>query len=115
MIWTGILDAWKYIWQAQAIRKIGTAKGHSRRFINAALHSDHVKTLYLIGIGIVNSKVDWYLLSSAVVALFTMSYLWYTIYLLYPYRQRGLMNFKRPNIFVYLVNSLIPNNLRKRL
>lgn len=30
-------------------------------------------------------------------------------------RHRGLAHFKRPNLFIYLINSLLPNRLHKRL
>jgi hypothetical protein len=115
LIWTGFWDAWKYHWQSNSIKKIGIAKGHSRKFINVALHNDHMRTIYLILVYLVYGRLDWFLLSSSLVAIFTMTELWFVIYLYYPYRMRGCPNFKRPNILLYVINSLQPNRIRKRL
>ena len=115
LIWTGIFDAWKYHWQANAIRKLGTAKGQSRKFINCALHNDHIKIIYLTLSYFVYGRIDWFLIISSIIAIFTMTELWFVIYKYYPYRMRGCSNFKRPNIFLYTLNSIIPNKIRKRL
>jgi len=107
---TGIFDAIKYHWQTLSIRKIGLAKGHSRKFINAAILNDLTRLAYFILV-----KPDLYLLISSIVAIIYMLELYGTIYWLYPYRMRGCQNFKRPNIFIYTINSIIPNKIRKRL
>jgi hypothetical protein len=109
LILSSLLDAWKYLWQVSAIKKAGVAKGHSRKFLDAALLNHSVKVIY----GIVIS--DIFIIISAILALVTTSYNFYILYLMYPYKNRGLKNFKRPNIFVYLWNSLLPNNIRKHL
>lgn len=114
MVFSGILDAVKYHWQARAIRHVGIAKGHSRKFINAALFNDIVKIIYLVLVGML-LKCDWYLLISALLAIVFMLELWITIYNYYPYRMRGCCNFKKPNIIIYFINSLTPNKLRKKL
>lgn len=107
---TGIFDAIKYHWQAISIRKVGLAKGHSRKFINVAIVNDLIRLVYFIFI-----KPDVYLLVSSIVALICMFELYGVIYWFYPYRMRGCLNFKRPNIFIYLINSLLSNKIRKRL
>jgi hypothetical protein len=109
LVVASLFDAWKYIWNSQAIKKVKTAKAHSRKFMNAAIFQDLIKLVYSITI------MDFYIFISALLALVTMCICFYTIYQYYPYRMRGCQNFKRPNIFVYLLNSLIPNNLRKKL
>lgn len=109
LIFTGILDGWKYIWQAQGIKRVGTAKGHSRKFLNAAIGNDLIKMLYAISIK------DGFIFSTSVLALISMCYNYYIVYKFYPYRMRGCSNFKRPNIFLFLLNSALPNKLRKRL
>jgi len=109
LIFTGILDGWKYIWQAQGIKRVGTAKGHSRKFLNAAICNDLIKMLYAISIK------DGFIFSTSVLALVSMCYNYYIVYKYYPYRMRGCSNFKRPNIFLFLLNSALPNKLRKRL
>lgn len=109
LIFTSIFDAVKYSLQAHKIRKIKTAKAMSRKFINFALMNDIIKLLYGILI------FDWYIIISSVLALVCMIDLFYTIYLWYPYRMRGCSNFKRPNIFLYTINSILPNTIRKKL
>lgn len=109
LIITGIFDAWKYTWEARKIRFVGTAKGHSRKFINTAIANDLVRITYSVLI------LDFYLIFINAVALICMINLWYTIYLFYPFRNRNLKGFKRPNIIVYFINSILPNSIRKRL
>ena len=109
LVITGIFDAWKYVWQAQKIRVVKTAKGQSRKFINAAILNDLTRIAYSILI------MDLYLMFINAVALSCMFYLFFTIYIFYPYRNRNLLNFRRPNILLYLINSIVPNKLRKKL
>lgn len=109
LIVTSIFDGIKYSLQARKIQKEQSAKSMSRKFINFALGNDFVK----LGYGIVIR--DLFIIFSSVLALICMIDLWYQIYRWYPYRMRGCSNFKRPNIFIYIINSLLPNSLRKRL
>jgi uncharacterized protein with PQ loop repeat len=109
LIITSIFDALKYSIQARKIQKAKTAKSISRKFINFALTNDFVKLAYGIVIG------DLFIMASSVLALICMIDLWWQIYWFYPYRMRGCQNFKRPNLFFYTINSIIPNSLRKRL
>ena len=109
LIITGIFDAWKYTWEAKKIKQVGTAKGHSRKFINMAVTNDLVRITYSLII------MDLYLIFINSIALACMINLWITIYRFYPYRMRGCPNFKKPNIFLYLINSLLPNQIRKKL
>jgi len=109
LIITSVFDALKYIWNAKAIIRVGTAKGHSRKFINAAILNDLTKLTYGIII------LDLFIILSSILALITMSYLFYTIYIHYPYKYRNLLYFKRPRIWVYIINSILPNSLRKKL
>ena len=109
LLWTGYLDATKYRLESRKIRLIGTAQGHSRRFINRALLSDATRLFYLC------FKPDVFLITVSIIALICMVELWWTIYIYYPYRMRGCSNFKRPNMWLYFVNSLLPNKIRKHL
>jgi hypothetical protein len=109
LIITSLFDAWKYIWNAKAILKVRTSKGHSRKFILVALGNDIVKLTYGIVI------LDLFIIISSILALGTMSYMFYVQYLTYPYRHRNRPNFQRPNLYLYIINSLTPNNLRKHL
>lgn len=109
LIITSIFDAIKYSIQANKINKVKSAKAMSRKFINFALLNDLIK----LGYGFV--IWDMYIIWSSVLALFCMIHLWWMIYLWYPYRMRGCNNFKRPNIVLYFINSLLPNSIRKKL
>jgi len=109
LIFTGILDGWKYIWQAQGIKKVGTAKGHSRKFLNAAICNDLIKMFYAISIQ------DIFILSTSILALISMCYNYSVVYKYYPFKMRGCPNYRRPNIILYIINSFLPNKIRKRL
>lgn len=109
LIFTSILDALKYEVQARKIIKNKSSKNISRRFINWALLNDFVK----LGYGIV--ILDFYITFTSFLSLVTMTRMWYFQYIFYPYRCRGLHGFKKPNIFVYLINSILPNKIRRRL
>jgi hypothetical protein len=109
LIITSIFDAFKYSLQARKIQKEKTARSMSRKFINFALMNDFVKLTYGIIIG------DLFIMGSSVLALICMLDLWWQIYWFYPYRMRGCSNFKRPNILFYIINSIVPNSIRKRL
>lgn len=109
LITASLFDAWKYVWSAQAIYKAKSSKGHSRKFIMAALFNDVIKLIYGLII------FDVFIIISSLFALGTMFYFFYIQYLYYPYLKRGLINFHRPGLWKYFINSLIPNKKRKRL
>jgi len=109
LVLTAILDALKYEVQARKIIKAKSSKNMSRRFINWALLNDFVKLIYGTLIW------DFYIVLTSILSLMTMCRMWYAQYLFYPYRCRGLYGFRRPNIFIYLINSILPNSKRKKL
>jgi len=109
LVFTSIFDAVKYSVQARKVWRIQSAQAMSRKFINFAISNDIVKLCY----GII--LVDWYIIISSVLALICMFDLFYAIYRWYPYRMRGCPNFKRPNVFLYTINSILPNSIRKKL
>jgi len=109
IIW-GYFDAIKYYFQAQKIKQLKSAKGNSRKFINMAIGNDLYRLIYFYFI-----DKNYYVLITSALALACMIYLWYQIYWYYPYRMRGCSNFKRPNILLFLINSALPNKIRKRL
>lgn len=106
---TGILDAIKYSIQSAKIRTLKTSKGISRQFLNIAISNDLVKLTYGVLI------CDFYVTLTSVIALITMFDMWYSVYKFYPYRYKNLKNFRRPNMFVYFINSLLPNKIREHL
>jgi hypothetical protein len=106
---TSIFDALKYSVQARRIQRDKSARSMSRKFINFALMNDFVKFIYGTIIG------DIFIISSSILALICMIDMWWQIYWWYPYRMRGCVNFKRPNVIYYIINSILPNKIRKRL
>ena len=109
LIITSIFDAVKYSIQAFKIQKVKSAKSISRKFINFAILNDVVKLCYGFAI------MDLFIIVSSLLAIGCMMHLFYIIYQYYPYRMRGCINFKKPNILLYTINSILPNRLRKRL
>jgi predicted tellurium resistance membrane protein TerC len=109
LIITGCFDAFKYSLQAVKIQKAQTAKAQSRKFVLMAIGNDLVKTVYSILI------LDIYIFLSSILALICMIHLWIVVYKYYPYRQRGLYNFKRPSLLDFTINAMIPNRIRRRL
>jgi hypothetical protein len=110
LIITGIFDSLKYTWAAKKIRNVGSSKGHSRNFINVAITNDLVRLLYFIFV-----DRDVYLILVSIIALYCMFDMFFAIYINYPYRMRGCSNFKRPNILLYFINSILPNRIRRKL
>lgn len=107
---TGIFDAVKYHWSAAAIRKARTAKGQSRKFINAAILNDIIRIIHVILIP------DWYLLISSLIAIVFMLEHYLAVYQYYPYKTYPKNKIiQKPNIFRYIWNSLLPNRIRKKL
>jgi len=112
LIGSSILDSVKYSIQANKIRKEKSAKTMSRKFINFAILNDIVKLGYGITI------VDWIIIISSIMSLVCMLHLWWNIYIFYPYKHypaKKTVELKRPNIFFYFWNSLLPNSRRKHL
>jgi hypothetical protein len=106
----GYLDGYKYFIEARKIVSVKTSHGHSRKFINIALANDVVRLGYFF---VIDRNI--YLIISAIVALVFMCYMFWQIYWWYPYRNRTRYGFKRPNLGLYIVNSLLPNSIRKKL
>jgi hypothetical protein len=109
LVFSSIFDAVKYYWAGTKILQLKSAKGHSRKFLNAAIFNDIVKLSYGITI------LDLFIIISSILALLTMGYNYYVVYRFYPYKYRNLLNFKRPPLWIYIINSLIPNKYRKKL
>lgn len=109
LVVTGIFDAVKYSLQAIKIKEQRTAKAMSRKFVLIAIGNDVIKIAYSVLI------LDIYIFLSSVIALACMFHLWWNIYLYYPYKCRNLHGFKRPNLFLFTLNGMIPNSLRRHL
>ena len=109
LIISGVWDGYKYHYLAVAIRKIGTAKGQSRKFCNVALVKDLFIFLYMM------VNFDLYILLLTLVGFIFTTELLITIYIFYPYRYRNLLHFKRPSFWKYFINSWQLNRTRRRL
>lgn len=106
----GYLDGVKYHLEAVKIREARSSKGHSRKFINLALGNDFYRLFYFFFV-----DRNYYVLMTSIIALFFMLEMFWQLYIYYPYKYRNLKNFKRPTLFLYIINSLIPNSIRKKL
>jgi hypothetical protein len=105
----GVLDGWKYHIVANKVKLAKSSKTHSRMFTNITLGKDVVMVAYLC------FKPDAFLMIMTLLGfIFAIEYFW-QIYRFYPFLKRGLNNFKRPNLIIYVINSLLPNSLRRRL
>ena len=110
LILSGILDAAKYYIQAAKIRKEGTARALSRRFINYAILNDIIKMAYGYII------MDLFIIFTSILALICMLYLFWTVYIFYNYKTYPRTCYiKRPSLFKYTINSIVPNSKRKHL
>lgn len=105
----GLLDALKYEWFAKKIIIAGSSREYSRKGINFAIFNAIVRVIYGSVIG------DIYIIGASLVSLVTISYCWWAVYLYYPYRNRGLIHFKRPHPMIYFINSCLPNTIRRKL
>ena len=109
LIISGIFDSIKYYWMGKKIKEVKTSKGYSRKALNIAITNDLIKLVYSMLIKDVN------IFLTSIIALITMIYCFWQIYIYYPYKNRRKKNFKRPNIFLYIWNSILPNKLREKL
>lgn len=103
-------DGYKYHKLSQRIRKIKSAKGHSRDAGNIALGVD----IFMLGYFIFKNFDLYMIISTIIIIGFVLEY-WFTVYWFYPYRMRGCPNFKRPDLWAYLLNSIQSDKYRKRL
>lgn len=105
----GLLDGTKYISFGHKIRKVKSSKAYSRKGMNFAWINCFVTVLY--GVYIMDNYLAW----SRIFILLAITYCWVEIYNFYNFRNRGLIHFKKPSIWVYLCNSMLPNRYRRHL
>ena len=106
----GVWDSFKYKIMSNKMAKLKSGKEHSRTFLNGSIIYRVLLWLYAWLI-----LKDWVITWTCVIALFTLAEAWYTLYIFYPYKTRGFKNFKRPSIWKYFWNSILPNHVRTRL
>ena len=107
---TGMLDSYKYKLQAQKVCRLKSSGQISR-----------MSLVYAIGHRIPLLIYVWLLLKDNILiiisctALYTMLEAFYYVYQFYPYRNRGLKNFKKPSIWVFIRDIFSKNKYGKRL
>ena len=105
-----LLDCWKYKIISNKISRLKSSREHSRTFLNISIVYRILLLIYSFFI-----LKDWVLIYSCLFALYTLAEAFYYVYYWYPYRMRGCKNFKRPSIWKYFWNSILPNHVRTRL
>lgn len=105
-----IFDSYKYKFLSYKISKLKSSGEISRKFINISI-------LYRILLLIYSYFIlhDWVITWSCIIALYTLFETFYFVYTYYPYRQRGLKNFRKPSLLKYIWNSILPNSIRQKL
>ena len=107
---TSILDCWKYKIISNKISRLKSSREHSRTFLNISIIYRFFLLIYSFFI-----LDDWVIYGSCCFALYTLIEAFVAMYNHYPYKGRGLKNFKKPSLLKYTINSLLPNHIRKRL
>lgn len=105
-----IVDSYKYKFLTNKISRLKSSREVSRKFINVSIFHKILLLIYSLII-----LKDWVITWSCIIAIYTSLEAFYYVYLFYPYKMRGLKNFKRPSILEYTLNSILPNKNRKRL
>lgn len=105
----GIFDAYKYRRQTQKLKRNKSSRNISRMFVFIAIICDIVIVLYTVIIK------DFILIIIRTLSLYTMCELYYYVWKFYPYKNRKKRKFKKPNLILFLRNTLLPNNIRRHL
>ena len=107
---TGMLDSYKYKLQAQKVCRLKSSGQISRlSLLYAIIHRMPLLLYVWLALG------DNILIIISCIALYTMIEAFYYVYAFYPYRSRGLKNFKKPSIFLFIKDTITPNKYGKRL
>lgn len=106
----GFMDAYKYKLLAQKVSRLKASGQISRAFLVWSILNRLVLLIYVWLF--LNDKI---LITTSLIALYTMFEAFYYTYIYYPYRLRGLKNFKRPSIFIFTKDIFFPNKHGKRL
>ena len=110
LIYIRFVDGWTYKILADKIKKVGLANGHSRKAANLHILINLWMVLYFIF-----HTHDIYMAIAMAINTGFVVYYWNIIRIFYPYKFRGLTNFKKPSLIKYTINSLMPNKFRKKL
>lgn len=107
----GIIDAHKYYRQAEKVIKEGSSANISRMFLCEAFGV----ALFMLAYVIVYYWTDWVLVSVRIFPIITIVYLYWLVYVYYPYKNQHKPDFKRPSFWKFFLNSLTPNDKAERL
>ena len=110
---TRFADALKYHLQARKIVHVRTAKSQSRVFIVISFIGD----IFLIAYAAFVTH-DPVIFLTTIIAMICIWELFIVTYLFYDYRHYPCtksITYTRPNIFIYIWNSILPNSRRKHL
>jgi len=107
---TGFMDSYKYKLQAQKVCRLKSSGQISRlALLYAILH----RVPLFIYVSLVLK--DTILIAISFIALYTITEALYYTYRYYPYRNRGLKNFKRPSFYKFIKDTIEPHKYGKRL
>ena len=107
---TGFMDSYKYKLQAQKVCRLKSSGQISRlALLYAILH----RVPLMLYVSLVLK--DTILIIISCIALYTITEALYYTYMYYPYRNRGLKNFKKPSFFKFIKNTIEPYKYGKRL
>ena len=110
VLYTGILDSYKYKLMTQKVSRLKASGQISRKFLVWSIINRVVLLLY------VWLKLnDWVLILTSIIALYTMLEAFYYVYEFYPYRNRGLKNFRKPSMWVFIKDIFSKHTYGKRL
>jgi len=104
------MDAYKYKLLAQKVARLKASGQISRLFLVWSIANRLFLLLYVWV-----QFNDFILITTSIIALYTMFEAFYYTYRYYPYRGRGLKNFKRPSLWAFFLDIVKPNKYGKRL
>ena len=106
----GFLDAYKYKLMTQKVARLKASGQIPRKFLVWSILNRIVLLLYVWLL-----LNDLILITTSVIALYTMFEAYYYVYNYYPYRGRGRKNFRKPSIWKFTEDIFSKNKYGKRL
>ena len=106
----GFMDAYKYKLMTQKVARLKASGQIPRKFLIWSILNRLVLLLYVW-----LELNDWVLITTSIVGLYTMFEAFYYVYDYYPYRNRGLKNFRKPSIWKFIKDIFSKNKYGKRL
>lgn len=110
VLFLGFMDAYKYKLMTQKVARLKASGQIPRKFLVWSIANRIVLLLYVW-----LELNDWILITTSAIALYTMLEAFYYVYDYYPYRNRGLKNFKKPSMWIFIKDIFSKNTYGKRL